>query len=516
MIFVNQQIIEIRKDMRKYIFIGLFSVLLSACTSHEEAGDGGASFPQSVKMAATTVVATSKVESRAYADDDTPSTYQGTWKGGEQLAVHMEAAQHVEGESFSQATYPYVVDANGSMAAKDSEQGFYWRSPNDVGRNVEAWYMPFAENGYQASSPDNTQVAVPLNPTTLAASDFLYSASKYIEYDTPSTIYPLLFCHQLAWVSMQVSSDEPDVKAITSATFGTTDEPLVTAATFSAPSGKQTSSGSREVFGTFLTDNAVKGVISPIKRTVPDVQGVLARYEAVVIPQDMSADGATPHTLFAVTADNGKTYRYKSMMQLKPGFHYIFNLKVVSGKYILVLADAKDWEHEDVPEMERQCVIAELWQGGDNTGTTASPKNWDGKETTGTSTLLAYWGDLEENPGTTSDVDNWGDKEANKGTESAVDNWGDKETNKGTESAVDDWTKYLWGKGTTVMDANSWKKEENDDGTTLRDNIWQLEKAGLGNHFAADDWKNATDDRQDVGFGVNNWKKEETTDEKGE
>lgn len=486
--------------MRKYIFIGVCSLLLSACTSHEDGGDGYVPFPQSINMAATTVVATSKVESRAYADDDTPSTYKGTWKGGEQLAVHMEAAQHVEGESFSQAIYPYMVDANGSMAAKDSEQGFYWRSPNDVGRNVEAWYMPFAENGYQASSPDNTQVAVPLHPTTLAASDFLYSASKYIEYDTPSTIYPLLFCHQLAWVSMQVSSDEPDVKAITSATFGTTDEPLVTAATFSAPSGKQTSSGSREVFGSFLTDNAVKGVISPIKRTVPDVQGVLARYEAVVIPQTMSADGTTPRTLFAVTADNGKTYRYKSMMQLKPGFHYIFNLKVVSGKYILVLADAKDWEHEDVPEMERQYVIAELWQGGDNTGTTASPKNWDGKETTGTSTPLAPWGDREENPGTTSDADNWGGKEPDKGT----------------ESTVDDWTKYLWGKGTTVLDANSWKKDENANSTILKNNNWQFESAGLGTHLGVDDWKDNTDGRQDVGFGVNDWEKEESTDEKSE
>lgn len=475
-------------------------MLLSACTSHEDGGDGYVPFPQSINMAATTVVATSKVESRAYADDDTPSTYKGTWKGGEQLAVHMEAAQHVEGESFSQAIYPYMVDANGSMAAKDSEQGFYWRSPNDVGRNVEAWYMPFAENGYQASSPDNTQVAVPLHPTTLAASDFLYSASKYIEYDTPSTIYPLLFCHQLAWVSMQVSSDEPDVKAITSATFGTTDEPLVTAATFSAPSGKQTSSGSREVFGSFLTDNAVKGVISPIKRTVPDVQGVLARYEAVVIPQTMSADGTTPRTLFAVTADNGKTYRYKSMMQLKPGFHYIFNLKVVSGKYILVLADAKDWEHEDVPEMERQYVIAELWQGGDNTGTTASPKNWDGKETTGTSTPLAPWGDREENPGTTSDADNWGGKEPDKGT----------------ESTVDDWTKYLWGKGTTVLDANSWKKDENANSTILKNNNWQFESVGLGTHLGVDDWKDNTDGRQDVGFGVNDWEKEESTDEKSE
>lgn len=486
--------------MRKYFYIGLCSLLLSACTTHEDEGGGGTAFPQPINMAATTVVATSKAESRAYADDDTPSTYQGTWKGGEQLAVHMEAATHVEGESFSQATYPYIVDANGGMVAKNSEQGFYWRSPNDVGRYVEAWYMPFSENGYQASSPANTQIEVPLQPTTLAASDFLYSASKYIEYDTPSTVYPLLFCHQLAWVSMQVSSDEPDVKAITSATFGTTDEPLVTAATFSAPSGKQTSSGSREVFGSFLTDNAVKGVISPIKRTVPDVQGVLARYEAVVIPQTMSADGTTPRTLFAVTADNGKTYRYKSVIQLKPGFHYIFNLKVVSGKYILVLADAKDWEHEDVPEMERQYVIAELWQGGDNTGTTASPKNWDGKETTGTSTPLAPWGDREENPGTTSDADNWGGKEPDKGT----------------ESTVDDWTKYLWGKGTTVLDANSWKKDENANSTILKNNNWQFESAGLGTHLSVDDWKDAAGDRQDIGFGVNDWKKEESTSENDE
>lgn len=457
-----------KHNLYTLLYIGLLPLLAACSTSDGEGVDSHEGFPQKVNLSATTIsVKTTRAE----------TGQAETWAGTERIAVHMKVNNPAENAGFTEATYPYTPSPSGTLTAESEDKMFYFRSPNDPSRICDAWYWPTSNDSYSEQSPAEQTISVPLDQsaTPHAANDLLYAPTTTIAYKSRNTIYDLLFCHQLTWLSFQVGADNSSSYAkVQSATIGTEDNPVIYQATFSAPSGATTSTGSREVFGYFSADGAVKGVVTPYQLETPDVDGILCRYETVLIPQTLSSDGTTTHKLFTITLEDGKTYRYYSTMQLKPGIHYTFNLKIVNGTELLVLAKATDWKNEPVPDMEKLHVIAELWTGGPLPGTTADSGSWSDKENSGSLGTGENWND-KETSGSTSDGNNWGTKEPASGSTGSGTNWGNEEnTGASTGSSVN------WGANESAttgafLDVNSWKKGTSDSAGVSAGQDWQKE-----------------------------------------
>lgn len=458
-------------NYRTLLYIGLLP-LLAACSTND--GEGVyPGFPQQVNLSAATITTTTR--SQATSDN------AEVWAGTERIAVHMKVDNPVGNAGFTEATYPYTPSPTGTLTAEDEKNMFYFRSPNDPDRTCDAWYWPMATDGYSQQTPVDNVIAVPTDQsnTAHAANDMLYAAPTTIAYQSRNTIYSLLFCHQLTWVSFQVVADNSSQydKSDLSATMGTVSEPLIYQAKFSAPSGQTTRTGSREVFGAYYSkteDDVKSGVITPHQLVTPDVDGVICRYEAVLIPQKLSADGTTTHNLFNMTLE-GKTYRYNSTMELKAGVHYTFNLKIAKGDNpLLIFANAKEWEEGSVPEMEKLHVIAELWEKGPFTGTTANGNKWADEENNGSSNTGNDWGDKENN-GSSNSGNDWGDKE-NHGTTNSGNGWGDKEsTNDSNTTGSSNGWGDIENNSSVKVDANSWKKGSNQNASVSAGQDWQKE-----------------------------------------
>lgn len=462
------------------LYIGMLP-LLAACSTHDDS-EGLASyegFPKEVILSATTV---NDINSRASDDESTK-----VWEDKSKVAIHMKVSDedYYAKADFKEATYCYLTDIVGKLTAADESKKFYFRSLDEPARTCDAWYWPSAKNasgeiiGYSKDTPVDKPISVPVDQskTPHAVNDFLYAPPTAIKYNSknPNMVYSLLFCHQLTWVSFQVVADNSSSydKSDLSATMGTETEPLIYQATFSAPSGQTTRTGSREVFGAYSsTENDVKkGVITPHPLETPDVDGIICRYEAVLIPQALSADGTTTHNLFNMVL-GGKTYRYNSTMDLKAGVHYTFNLKIAKGdKPLLVLAKADDWQNESVAEMEKLHVIAKFWTGGPLPGTTTDGEGWKDKENHGSSNSGNDWDD-EETTGSTNSGLSWGSEE-NHGSSNSGNSWGSEE-NTGVSGAGTNWEKNE-GNSSVTIDANSWKKDASDSVGVTAGQDWQKE-----------------------------------------
>lgn len=466
-------------NIHTLLYIGMLPIL-AACSTHDDS-EGTANyegFPKEVNLSAATVTATTRSQAAGGNAE--------VWAGTERIAVHMKVDNPVENAGFTEATYPYTPSPTGELTAENEK--FYFRSPNDPARTCDAWYWPLAKDangnitGYSEQSPEGQVISVPADQskTPHADNDWLYAPPTAILYNSknPNMVYSLLFCHQLTWVSFQVVADNSsqyDTSDL-SATMGTETEPLIYQAKFSAPSGQTTSTGSREVFGAYSStgDEVKSGVITPYKLPTPDVDGVICRYEAVLIPQTLSADGTTTHNLFNMTL-GGKTYRYVSTMGLKAGVHYTFNLKIAKGDNpLLFFANAKEWEMGSVLEMEKLHVIASLWESGPFTGTTADGDGWNDGENHGSSNTGNNWAD-KENHGSSNSGNDWGNKETT-GTTNSGNAWGDKEPtdDRGTTGTANGWGANE-NNGSVSVDANSWKKGTNQNASVSAGQDWQKE-----------------------------------------
>lgn len=339
-----------------HILIASLLPLLAACSS-ESASNTAEDFPLPIPLAAKTVEVAAKTRADANTADPDNTEGKWTWAGTEKLAVYMEST----GSDVFKGVRSYTPDNTGALTANGD--AFVFRSPNDPARTCTAWYEPTATNGYTETAPDGQVISVATDQSTdYKGSDFLYAAPTTIAYKHPMPTYNLLFTHQMAWLTFIVGSDDAAKQTITAATVGTKDAKVITAATFSAPTGETTSTGATQLFGSYSTTNDQTGVITPYTNTKPSTEGIIARYDAIVVPQTM--DQTNGQTLFTVTIGD-KTYKYTSKMQFNPGLHYTFNLKIVFGTELLVLVHANNWGPQDKEiGMESQDVKVTLWTGG--------------------------------------------------------------------------------------------------------------------------------------------------------
>ena len=389
--------------MHKLIYVSLIIPLLAACSSSTDDGENAKDFPKTIPLAAPTLHTQITTTSKA------TSTSAETWQGTEKLAIRMVSTA-VDGTKYD-IVKAYTPDASSDMLkiSNASEEPFFFRSPNEPVRTCTAWHLPRATGGYQSTAPDGTKIAVAADQSKdgVSGSDFLYCPATTVAYQYPlPDDYCLLFCHQLSLLSFLIVADDPDNHAITSEAVGTTDAPMITAATFSASSGLTTSTGSRELFGSYASTDVTKSVVIPATTTKPATEGYVGCYEAVVIPQTF----AKGNTLFSVTVGD-KTYKYvynaDKDLQLLPGFRYTFHLELLDDNQLLVLVSANNWdEKEKEIGNDTKYITVTLWQGGTKTGTTGSATDCSGKIDTGTKSDATTW-DSGGVTGTKLDATSW-------------------------------------------------------------------------------------------------------------
>lgn len=388
--------------MKKLIYISLMIPLLTACSSSADDGENATDFPKVIPLSASTINATITTTSRA---TDEPTE---TWQGTEKLAIRMTSTA-ADGTKYD-IVKAYTPSTTGVLTVSDAtEEPFFFRSPNEPDRTFTGWYLPMATNGYSSTTPDGTVIAVANDQSKggVEANDFLYSPATTIAYQWPlPASYGLWFYHQFSLLSFEVVADDPDNHVIGSENVGTTDAPLITAATFSAPSGKTTSTGSREIFGSYSSEGATKGVVVPATTTKPDTKGYVGCYAAVIIPQTIKSG----QTLFSVTIGD-KTYKYtynsQSDLSLLPGVRYTLHLKLVDDNQLLVLVDANKWDEKDREiGNDTKYITVTPWQGGTKTGTTGTATDWTGKIDTGTKLDATSW-KTAGTTGTTVAIEKW-------------------------------------------------------------------------------------------------------------
>ena len=259
---------------------------------------------------------------------------------------------------------PFKVHRGGSMDPEGCEP-FLWHL-RDEGQKFRttAWlYRCLDGCKHYPHNPDNQSLGVLTDQTAkeaFEASQFMLSAPEDVDYHTD--IKYSLF-HQMSYITFYVakaissSDSKPE-----SGTVGTRESPVWVRAQYHIPSGKTTATGSREVFGSFTTDDKdprSRGVVRCLQ-VASDKDGYPYAFDAIVVPQDFGAG----QVLFAIQMD-GRRYTLKlsskltKPFSLQPGLHYTAYLKAKNGILVAVNPPA-EWKDGNNDLIDH--ILITLWQ----------------------------------------------------------------------------------------------------------------------------------------------------------
>lgn len=301
---------------RKRLFksaILLALLCLSSCAQTDTDGTADTSLPAG-KYPMTFTTAVNELSA-------TRATTDNTWDGGESVTLQV-----------GDETKLYTISVSGSSSTLTSDKPFYWTSSNET-KSVCGWYYgdelsrtlkesyTLQENQSGTNGKDGYQM-----------SDFLYAPAQEFNFaDNPKS---LTFYHQTARVVINIVNAEAatDATQIRYVAFGD-DDNLALSGAYTAPTGEAN-------VGTWNTENAVRGTITP-KDITSSGSKYLKTYTALVIPQNMQGK-----KFIAITLTDGETYYYTPKAaedaNFESGMEYTYDVTVKYGHLEAVKVNASN------------------------------------------------------------------------------------------------------------------------------------------------------------------------------
>ena len=238
---------------------------------------------------------------------DTRATVDNRWNGNETIALQITDGNGTE-------WYDYMVDDKGNLSGD-----YYWTKPGSI--TVQGLYpnIMVESNGWTWGVEEDQS-----SDADYQSGDLLCSEFKAVNFgQTPN----LTFYHQTAKVVVNIKQEglPESIDATTENISLTIGEGLALSGTYTLP----TAAGSdNRWLGTWRT-GSTKGSIKPHLATTPET-GNFATYEALVIPQDMTAGTR----LLTFTAEKDGTsygpfyYTLQNNAEWKAGYVYTYNITI--------------------------------------------------------------------------------------------------------------------------------------------------------------------------------------------
>lgn len=295
-----------------YTFPALALLLAAAACTQDDAG----TLPDGTQP----LTLTAAIEGSA----DTRATVDNRWNGNETIALQVTDGDGTE-------WYDYTVDDKGNLSGE-----YYWTKPSPIavqgicpnimaGNNDRTWSV----KSDQSRDAD------------YQSGDLLCSESKAVSFgQTPA----LTFYHQTTKIVVNIKSDGlPESIGATADDISLTIGEggiLTMDGSFTIP----TAAGSdNRWLGTWRT-GSTKGSIKPHLATTPET-GNFATYEALVIPQDMTAGTR----LLTFTAEKGGTsygpfyYTLQNNAEWKAGYVYTYDITVFHYGLEVQVSESINW-----------------------------------------------------------------------------------------------------------------------------------------------------------------------------
>lgn len=301
----------------KFALWVIAALALASCSQDELAG-GGQGTPLPAGKYSLTLTASSIGET--VATPATRITVDNEWEGEE---VWVQVCDNYESgipDWENGVWQTYTVKAGGEMNKTDGEDVF-WQTSNEQ-KAICAWYVPGEE--YTEVPPSTHTVATDQSGEGYAQSDFLY-AWCISSFGEGKDGINLQFYHQVAKLTIRIVRGE-DTPADFSVS-GLKINSVETKGDFTAPNMSYNDSP----YGTWGIIVDVED-ITPHETTAdyPENRGILAAYEAIVIPQGIGEG----EKLFTITAEGYSDFTYISNVDLdwKPGVEYTYTITVKGNR----------------------------------------------------------------------------------------------------------------------------------------------------------------------------------------
>ncbi|CDB38240.1 fimbrillin family protein [Phocaeicola dorei] len=308
-----------RRLLRHKFALWVIAALALASCSQDELADGGQGTPLPPGEYPLTLTASSIGET--VATPATRGTVDNEWDGTEYVCVQVYD-NYTSGEpQWSNATeQEYKVTKDGTMT-KTSGNDVYWQTSGEK-KAIRACFV--AQDPYDPVPPPSSH-AVNADQSWNSEyykSDLLYAGciSGFAEGKDGIN---LTFYHQVAKLTIQIvrGKDTPAVFSVT----GLKINRVATKGDFTAPATFVDDDDSR--YGRWSNTTEVKD-ITPHETTAdyPDNSGILAAYEAIVIPQTVKANTK----LFTITAEGYSDFAYTTTAEKEwePGKEYTYTITI--------------------------------------------------------------------------------------------------------------------------------------------------------------------------------------------
>lgn len=255
---------------------------------------------------------------------DTRATVDNRWNGNETIALQVTDGDGTE-------WYDYTVDDKGNLSGE-----YYWTKPSPI--TVQGLYPNImVENNDWTWSVEEDQSS----DADYQSGDLLCSESKTVGFaQTPA----LTFYHQTAKVVVNIKQEglPTSIDATVNDISLTIGEGLALDGTFTLPTA---AGGDSRWLGTWRT-GSTKGSIKPYLATTPET-GNFATYEALVIPQDMTAGTR----LLTFTAEKDGTsygpfyYTLQNNAEWKAGYVYTYDITIFHYGLEVKMSESISWEN---------------------------------------------------------------------------------------------------------------------------------------------------------------------------
>lgn len=285
-----------RRILRHKFALWLITALALASCSQDELAGGGQGTPLPPGEYPLTLTASI---GEAAATPATRSTVDNQWN---KEKVYVQIAKWGGPGSVmwnNSKRQSYNVSGSGEMDRTEGNDVFWEES--DEEKAIRAWCVPKVTE-YQINPPSSHTVETDQSGEGYAQSDYLYAGCISGFADGKDGIN-LTFYHQVTKLTIRIvrGGDTPADFSVTGLTIGG----VATEGNFTAPVTFVDNDDSR--YGTWSNTTDVKD-ITPHETTAdyPDNSGILAAYEAIVIPQTVS-NGTK---LFTITAEGYSDFTY--------------------------------------------------------------------------------------------------------------------------------------------------------------------------------------------------------------
>lgn len=307
-----------RRILRHKFALWVIAALALASCSQDELADGGQGTP--LPAGKYPLMLTASIGEAA--TPATRSTVDNQWN---KEKVYVQIAKWGGPGSVmwnNSKRQSYNVSGSGEMDRTEGNDVFWEES--DEEKAIRAWCVP-KDSESHGNLPSSHTVEADQSGVGYAQSDYLYAGciSGFAEGKNGVN---LRFYHQVAKLKVQIVRGE-DTPADFSVT-GLTINSVATQGTYTAPEISENDEENR--YGIWSNTTDVKDITPRKTADYPNNRGILAAYEAIVIPQTVSSDTK----LFTITAEGYSdfTYTTTAKKEWEPGKEYTYTITIKGSK----------------------------------------------------------------------------------------------------------------------------------------------------------------------------------------